>query len=128
MKWRTYARQNDLLPLVAQALEMLVEIRLREAAGVVLGDGVFARFGGQFGEFFRQRRLGREDRGAVGGGVHDVHDLAGLGFCAVFVQELGVRDGGLVVVRERKRRDDLGVPSPLKLGSFLSGGSKGLVS
>jgi hypothetical protein len=77
---------------------MLIEIRLREAARVVLRDGVFTRFGGQFGEFFRQRRLGREDRCTLWGGVHNVDDLAGVGFCAVFVEELYVRDGGLVVV------------------------------
>lgn len=81
----TYTSQNNLLPLLAQPLQMFIEVSLREAAGVVLRYGVFAGFGLQFGKFFCQHGLGREDRGAFGGGMHDVDDLAGVGFCAVFI-------------------------------------------
>lgn len=37
---------------------MLVEIGGGEAAGVVLGDGVFAGFGGEFREFFGEGGCG----------------------------------------------------------------------
>lgn len=87
---RHVPRQHDFLPRIPQCLQILIELGISESRRFILRNHFLPLLGREFGKLLCQRGLGREDGCAVGGGVHDVHDVgAFVGGRAVFLEQRG---------------------------------------